>query len=82
MKGLKLSGSIYRNGGSDLSGLTVRNGRLMNDRPCGETGIAEAAKMRQEAKRQAKIDMIAEGYVRGEMRMEMNEMMVEMMKKR
>jgi len=74
MKGLKLSGSVYRNGGSDLNGLTVRNGRLMNDRPCGNMGIVDAANARKEMRRQEKIDMIAEGYARGEMRAEMSEM--------
>lgn len=69
---LSIQNSIYQGGYSGGgSGLTVKDGRLINNRPCDHTGIAEMAKMRAEAKRQAKIDMIAEGYARGEARAEM-----------
>jgi hypothetical protein len=69
---LSIKNSIYQGGyGGTSSGLTVKDGRLINNRPDSQTGIAEMAKMRAEAKRQAKIDMIAEGYARGEARAEM-----------
>ena len=69
---LSIKNSIYQGGyAGSGSNLTVKNGRLINNRPCDKTGIAEMAEMRAEARRQAKIDMIAEGYARGEMRAEM-----------
>ena len=71
---LSIKNSVYQGGnGGNMSGLTVQNGRLINNRPCGKTGIAEMAEARAEAKRQAKIDMIAEGYALGEERSEMRE---------
>jgi hypothetical protein len=65
---LSIDNSIY--------GLTVKDGRLINDRPDGCTGIAQMAKLRKEAKREEKIGMIAEGYSRGEMMSEAREMMM------
>jgi hypothetical protein len=65
---LSIDNSIY--------GLTVKEGRLINDRPDGCTGIAQMAKLRKEAKREEKISMIAEGYSRGEMMSEAREMMM------
>ena len=76
-KKLSIGNSIYQGGyagpGSDL---TVKDGRLINNRPCGMTGIAEMAKLRKAAKREEKVSMIAEGYSRGEMMSEAREMMV------
>lgn len=71
---LSIKNSIYQggyNGGG--SGLTIQGGRLINNRPCSEMGITTMAKARKEMKRQDKIEMIAEGYVRGETKMEMKE---------
>jgi hypothetical protein len=65
---LSIDNSIY--------GLTVKEGRLINDRPDGCTGIAQMAKLRKEAKREEKIGMIAEGYARGEMMSEAREMIM------
>jgi hypothetical protein len=65
---LSIDNSIY--------GLTVKDGRLINNRPDGCTGIAQMAKLRKEAKREEKIGMIAEGYSRGEMMSEAREMMM------
>lgn len=64
---LSIKNSIYQGGYGGSDGLTMKNGRLINNRPDSETGIAQMAKARAEAKRQAKIDMIAEGYAKGEM---------------
>ena len=73
---LSIKNSIYQGGYAGSDGLTVKNGRLINNRPCDETGIAQMAKARAEAKRQAKIDMIAEGYAKGEMMSEARESVI------
>jgi len=44
-----------------MGGLTVENGRLINDRPNGITGIAQAAQLRKSAYRAKKVDMMADG---------------------
>jgi len=49
-------------------GLTVKDGRLVNNRPVGETGIAEAARLRRSVKRMNKVSIIAEGVEIAEMR--------------
>ncbi len=70
-RGLKLSNSIYS--GSQYDGLTVRNGRLINNRPDGQTGIAQAAEIRKSMKRAEKISIVAKGTAMGEMMSEMGE---------
>ena len=70
-RGLKLSNSIYS--GSKYDGLTVRNGRLINNRPDGQTGIAQAAEIRKSMKRAEKISVVAKGTAMGEMMSEMGE---------
>ena len=73
---LNLSQSIYASGSNGAGpGLTVQGGRLINSRPNSEMGIVQAANARKERKRQEKIQMQAEAYVRGERMSEMNEMM-------
>ena len=44
-----------------MDGLIIKNGRLVNDRPIGETGIAEMARLRKSVVRSGKINMIADG---------------------
>ena len=44
-----------------VNGLYVKDGRLINDRPDGETGIAQAARIKRAVKNDRKINMIAEG---------------------
>jgi hypothetical protein len=51
-----------------MGGLTVKNGRLVNDRPNGMTGISEAAMLKKAVKREKKVSMIADGIIRAEMR--------------
>lgn len=51
-----------------MGGLTVKNGRLVNDRPNGMTGISEAAMLKKAVKREKKVSMIADGIMRAEMR--------------
>jgi hypothetical protein len=73
---LSMKNSIYQSGYSGGGpGLTVRGGRLINNRPDSEMGIVSAANARKEMKRQSKIQMQAEGYARGEQMSEMNNMM-------
>jgi hypothetical protein len=73
MKGLKLSNSIYASKMMAGSGLDVQGGRLINNRPCGVTGLAEAAAAKKAIKRMDKIDMIAAGVSMGNMRSDMIE---------
>ena len=73
---LSIGNSIYQGGYAGADGLTVKDGRLINNRADGQTGIAQLAKIRKDAKREEKVSMIAEGYSRGEMMAETREMMV------
>ena len=56
---------------NNVGGLYVRNGRLINERPDGMTGIQEAANLRRMKKIAYKEDMIARGIELSEMRKEM-----------
>jgi hypothetical protein len=67
MKKLKLSNSIYAGGVMMGSGLDVKGGRLINNRPDGMTGIAQAAVAKKAMKRMDKVSMIAEGVSMGDM---------------
>lgn len=51
-----------------VDGLIVKDGRLINLRPPGETGIAQAARFRKEVKRARKIEAIADGIELAEAR--------------
>lgn len=51
-----------------MSGLTMKDGRLINNRPCGVTGIQQAADARKMRKREEKIGIIVEADVRASMR--------------
>jgi|TARA_R110000803_G_scaffold92085_1_gene159606 hypothetical protein len=44
-----------------LGGLTVKDGRLINDRPTGVSGIAQAAQLTRTMHRAKKVDIIADG---------------------
>lgn len=70
---LNLKNSIYSKGYTVGSGLDVKNGRLINNRPDGITGIAEAANSRKIMKRMEKVDVISEGVSLGNMKSEMFE---------
>ena len=52
-------------------GLAVRNGRLINDRPDGMTGIQKMCETKKMMKREQKIDMMVEADVRASMREKM-----------
>jgi hypothetical protein len=57
----------------DYSGLKVKDGRLINDRPVGKSGLEEAAEIRQMMKRNEKTNIIADGIERAEMRKDMKD---------
>lgn len=57
--------------------LTVKNGRLINNRPNGITGIQQAAQIKKELKREQKISMMEEAMFRAEMRADRVESMKE-----
>jgi len=44
-----------------VDGLYIKNGRLINDRQDGQTGIAKAASFKRSVTNDRKINMIAEG---------------------
>jgi ABC-type uncharacterized transport system ATPase component len=71
---LNLKNSIYqqKNAGS-LNGLTVKDGMLINNRPDGQTGIAQAAQLRKAAYRAEKISTMATAFSLGEMSSDMGE---------
>ncbi len=50
--------------------LTVRNGRLINNRPNNITGIQQAAQIKKDMKRESKISMMEEAIVSAEMKSE------------
>ena len=54
-----------------MGGLTIKDGRLINDKPDGMSGIAQAAMIRKEVKRERKVSMIANGIMRAELREQM-----------
>lgn len=49
-----------------MHGLTIKNGRLVNERPNGMTGIQQAANMKRIIDEDRKIKMIADGIERAE----------------
>ena len=51
-----------------VDGLYVKNGRLINGRPNGMSGIEQAANMKRIIDEDRKIKMIADGIERSEMR--------------
>ena len=51
-----------------INGLYVKDGRLINERPDGINGIEQAANLRKMVKYNKKVDMIADGIDRAEMR--------------
>ncbi len=53
-----------------VDGLYIKDGRLINSRPIGMSGIEEASMYRKQMKKQYKIDCIADGIERAKMRMD------------
>lgn len=46
-------------------GLTIKNGRLVNNRPTGITGIQEAAQIKSDLKKAKKLEMYSEAVSLG-----------------
>jgi len=71
---LNLKNSIYqqKTNGS-YSGLTVKDGMLINNRPDGQTGIAHIAQMKKSIHRAEKISTMAAAFSMGEMASDMGE---------
>ena len=63
-------GSIY---GIMDDGLTVKDGRLINNRPCSKNGIEKAAELKKAIKRAEKIEMYSEAIALGDLKAEMRE---------
>ena len=63
-----------------MDGLTIKNGRLQNDRPEGEMGIQTAAKLRRAMKSSHTVRDIASGIELAEQQKEMREMMTASLK--
>jgi len=72
----KKFGSIYS---LMNDGLTVKDGRLINNRPDGKNGIEKAAELRKAIKRAEKIEMISEGVALGNMKEDMMQGGMDMM---
>ena len=69
-------GSIY---GIMDDGLTVKDGRLINNRPNGKNGIEKACELKKAIKKAEKISMYSEAVALGTMKSEMMENEMEMM---
>ena len=52
-------------------GLTVKDGRLINNRPDGKNGIEKAAELRKALKKAEKIQMYSEAVALGNMKEDM-----------
>lgn len=74
---IKMGGSIYQSNGAG-PGLIVQDGRLVNNRPDGMTGIQQVAMSRKVMRHENKVNTYAEGYVRAERITDANEMMMDM----
>ena len=53
---------------ADMSGLTVKDGRMINSRPQMQSGISKAAAMRRQSKSKTQIKDIADGIELAKMR--------------
>lgn len=51
-----------------MDGLRIKGGRLINDRPASESGLAKLCRVKKELKRMEKVSIIADGVQMGEAR--------------
>ena len=58
-----------------MEGLNIKNGRLVNERPDGMTGIQEAANMKRIIDEGRQIKIIADGIQRAESMKEFRELL-------
>ena len=63
-KPLNLSNSIYQQRG--VSGLSVRDGMLINNRPDGQTGIAQVVQLKKAVTKAEKISTMSAAFMMGE----------------
>lgn len=70
---MKIEGNIYQSNGAGM-GLNVQDGRLVNHRPDGMTGIQQMAMSRKAMRYENKVNTYAEGTMRGERMAEMDKM--------
>lgn len=71
---LNLKNSIYQQKSSgSFNGLTVKDGMLINNRPDGVTGIAQAAQLKKAIYRAEKISTMSAAYQIAEMASEESE---------
>jgi hypothetical protein len=78
VKTITMNNSIYN---TKYSGLTVRNGRLINEQVGNAmAGVTRAAMERKAMKQERKIGMMEEAYVRAEMKTDAIEQLRDMMK--
>lgn len=71
-KSLNLGNSIYQRSNS-VSGLSVRDGMLINNRPDGRTGISEAVELKKAIHKSEKISTMSDAFMIGSMRSEMGD---------
>ena len=57
----------------NYNGLTVKNGRLINNRPNGVTGIQEAVQTKKMIRREEKISMMREAMYQADMMSDLQE---------
>lgn len=57
-----------------VNGLLVKNGRLINDRQDGQSGIARAASMKRAVTNDRKVNQIAEGIQLAEDKKKFNQL--------
>jgi hypothetical protein len=73
-KPLNLGNSIYQQKTNEsYSGLTVKDGMLINNRPDGQTGIAQAAQLKKAMHRAEKISTMSTAFMMGETMSEMGD---------
>jgi hypothetical protein len=65
---------------SDMNGLVVRGGRLMNERPNGMTGIQETSMNRKAMRDAHKAEVISQGIMKAERAKEVSSMIKAMFK--
>jgi hypothetical protein len=65
-KPLNLGNSIYQKS-SSVSGLSVRDGMLINNRPDGRTGIAEAVELKKAIHKSEKVSVMSDAFMVGNM---------------
>ena len=67
-----LSNSIYQQKGANF-GLSVNDGMMINNRPDGQTGIAQAAQLKKAMYNAEKISRMSEAVYLGNIKTEMSE---------